>query len=306
MNTPDNPKVSIIVPTCNRASMLVRAVESVLAQTFTDFELIIVDDGSSDDTPQVVASLGDPRIKSLRHSLSRGPAAARNTGIASARGQYLAFLDDDDEFLPTKVEQQVRSLDAASEEVGLVYAWWAYVGPTGEITGVRCPTVEGYLFDEALMLRLILGIGSTSMIRASVIDVIGDFDEALARCEDLDFICRLSKHFRVALVPRTLTKLYKGHSQLSALSRDSSTELRDYILRHRVRFKGELSQRRRVRASLWRRLAVAELGIGNYFGAFRAVAAAFVVDPRTAYFVAMWLAAVAPRKLARRIPKWYV
>ena len=175
--TPSNrPQVSVIIPTHNRASLLLRAIKSVLAQSFTDFELLIVDDGSSDDTPTVVAGLSDPRIRSFRHSRSRGSAASRNTGIANAVGEYLAFLDDDDEFLPTKLEEQVQALEEASGDVGMVYVWSDYVGPTGETLGSRCRTAEGDVFTDVLMLRLTVGVGSTVMIRASALDLIGHFD----------------------------------------------------------------------------------------------------------------------------------
>ncbi len=188
-----DPKVSVIVPTYNRAAMLQRAVDSVLAQTFTDLELLIVDDCSSDETAEVVASLVDPRIRSFRHSRNRGVSATRNTGIAKARGEYVAFLDDDDEFLPKKIAKQVDVLDAAAWEVGMVYVWFRHIGPTGEVVGESCRTAEGYVFEEALAWGLSLGIGSTAMFRRSVFDVVSGFDEAMQPAEDKDFLCRVSR-----------------------------------------------------------------------------------------------------------------
>ena len=113
------PKVSVVIPTHNRASMLQRAVDSVLAQTFTDFELLIVDDGSADETPDVVAGLLDQPHTAVS-PLSDPWEQPRLATLAfpTREGEYIAFLDDDDEYLPTKIEEQVQVLDAASPEVG--------------------------------------------------------------------------------------------------------------------------------------------------------------------------------------------
>ena len=107
MIAPNNPKVSVIIPTYNRADLLPRAVNSVLSQTFSDYEIIIVDDHSPDNTQDVIAAFTDPRIRSIRHRTNRRQSAAINTGIANAMGEYIAFLDDDDEWLPNKLEGQV-------------------------------------------------------------------------------------------------------------------------------------------------------------------------------------------------------
>ena len=289
MPIPTAPKVSIIVSTYNRASMLKRAVDSVLAQSFTDYELLIVDDCSADETPEVVAGLEDPRIRSFRHSSNRGVGAARNTGIANAHGEYIAFLDDDDEYLPAKIEEQVRVLDAASADVGMVYVWCASVGPDGKIIDTLCRMDEGYLFEEALTLRLILGIGTSSMIRSSALKDVGCFDESLPLGEDLDFLCMLARRYKIALVPEILVKLHRGHPQMSAPSRNTSICLRDYILSHQARFRTDIGKRRRVRSSLWRTLAIVELSVGNRLGAFRAVFMAFLADPITGYLAIKWL-----------------
>ena len=117
-------RVSAIITTHNRADLLPRAVRSVLAQTFADYEVIIDDDGSTDHTQEVVATLNQPKIRAFRHEVSRGQSAAINTGTARARGEYVAFLDDDDEWLPYKLAMQVAALDAADEDVALAYGWY--------------------------------------------------------------------------------------------------------------------------------------------------------------------------------------
>ena len=254
--------------------------------------------GSTDRTPEVIAALADPRIRSFRHCRSRGVAAARNTALANSRGKYIAFLDDDDEYLPTKIERQVQVFDSVSAEVGMVYVWCSYVGSTGETVGALCPSAEGYVFLEALKLRLTLGIGSTSMIRSTVIDTVGSFDESLFRAADIDFLCRLSKHYNLVRIPEMLTRLHIGHPQMSARTMETLADRRDYVLRHQALYRDELAKRPRTRSSLWRRLAVAELRVCNYGGAFRAVVAAFFSDPTTGLLAVKWLAKSTFQKLS--------
>lgn len=100
------PTVSVVIPTYNRAHLVGRAIQSVLNQTYQDFEIIVVDDGSTDNTEEVVKSFNDPRIRYIRHDQNRGGSAARNTGIKMARGEYIAFQDSDDEWLPEKLESR--------------------------------------------------------------------------------------------------------------------------------------------------------------------------------------------------------
>ncbi|RLF83553.1 glycosyl transferase, partial [Thermococci archaeon] len=105
------PTVSVIIPTYNRANLLKRAIASVLNQTFTDFELIVVDDASPDNTPEVVRSINDGRIRYVRLKKNSGGPVARNTGIRKARGRFIALLDDDDEWLPNRLELQIKKFE---------------------------------------------------------------------------------------------------------------------------------------------------------------------------------------------------
>ena len=125
MNVPSksisNPGISVIIPTYNRAHLISRSAKSVLAQTYPDFELIIVDDGSGDNTEEIIEALADPRIRYLRHESNRGVSAARNTGIRAARGDYIAFQDSDDEWLPQKLEKQLGLFEQDNRgDLGLV------------------------------------------------------------------------------------------------------------------------------------------------------------------------------------------
>src|SRR5262245_7125063 len=112
------PAVSIIIPTYNRTGFLRAAVASALAQTLHDFEIIVVDDASKDDTERVLRHFEDSRITLIRHEINRGVAAARNTGVENAKGKYFAFLDDDDEWLPNKLNRQFELLESSPKLVG--------------------------------------------------------------------------------------------------------------------------------------------------------------------------------------------
>ena len=132
------PQVSVIIPTHNRSEFLGAAIGSVLSQTFQDFELIVVDDASTDTTAEVVASFNDERIKFIRHGMNKGGSVARNTGILNSTGDYIAFLDDDDEWLPAKLSKQIQVLLSSPPEVGCVYAGYLDVDrSTGQILAVH-------------------------------------------------------------------------------------------------------------------------------------------------------------------------
>ncbi len=212
------PSVSVVIPTANRSSLLKRAALSVLQQSYRDFECIIVDDASVDDTREVVASFDDSRIVYLRHDVSRHASASRNTGIKAARGEYIAFLDDDDEWLETKLAKQVALLNASSQRVGLVYCWFEY-RQDGKLVSCRKPVLAGDIFREALS-RQPIGNSSTLLVRKTVIDDVGGFDESLPRGNDGDFIRRVCQKYHVAVVKETLVSLYVGHGHERITSND--------------------------------------------------------------------------------------
>ena len=117
----NHPTISVIIPTYNRAHLIGKAVKSVLSQTYQDFEIIVVDDGSTDNTEEIVKSFTDYKIYYICHKHNRGASAARNTGIKASRGEYIAFLDSHDEWLPEKLDKQIKTFNSESSEVGVVY-----------------------------------------------------------------------------------------------------------------------------------------------------------------------------------------
>lgn len=127
-----NPTVSVIIPTHNRANLIGKAIDSVLDQTCQDFEIIVIDDGSTDNTAEIVKGFDDFKIHYISHELNRGTSAARNTGIKASRGEYIALLDSDDEWLPEKLDRQVEVLQDEPSEVGVVYSDVLYIDENGK------------------------------------------------------------------------------------------------------------------------------------------------------------------------------
>jgi glycosyltransferase involved in cell wall biosynthesis len=179
---PTEPTISVVVPTHNRANLLPRAIRSVLAQTFEDFELIVVDDASTDETASIVRGLQgrDYRVHYLRHASNQGEAASRNTGIAAAQGEFIAFLDDDDEWLPRKLEEQLAVFSKSSvQSLGMVYCGVIFVDASTRIELGRVPPRErGDLLGNLLDHDSTLGGGSTALVKRAVFDKCGFFDTA--------------------------------------------------------------------------------------------------------------------------------
>jgi GT2 family glycosyltransferase len=208
MPTPDLPLVSVVIPTHNRAATLVRAIRSVLAQTYPAFELLIVDDASTDDTAAHVAPYLGARVRLHRQARNRGAAATRNTGIALARGAYVALLDSDDEWLPEKLACQVALFQAGPADLGLVYAGlWQVVD--GRPPVAVPPRQRGRIYDE-LRWRNQIGTASGVMVRREVLQAVGGFDERLRACEDWDLWLRIARDYRVDAVAEPLLRYYDG------------------------------------------------------------------------------------------------
>jgi glycosyltransferase involved in cell wall biosynthesis len=189
------PQVSVIIPTCNRAELLPRAIRSVLSQSFADFELLVVDDGSDVGNGAIVESFADARIVYTRHPFRRGGAAARNTGIARARAEYVAFLDDDDEWLPDKLARQVELMRKSSPAVGASYTGCLVVeSNSGRIRRQIAPRRNGKLYPAILADNFIGGTSSV-IAKKSSLERVGSFDESLPSFQDYDLWIRLAREF---------------------------------------------------------------------------------------------------------------
>lgn len=208
------PFVSVIIPTFNRAQVLGRALDSVFAQTFQNFEIVVVDDGSTDETPELLAAYGS-RVTVLAQA-NRGVSSARNRGIRASSGEYVAFLDSDDAWLPDKLTRQIAVLDQ-HPDIPLCHTEEIWIR-----RGVRVNQMKkhhkqgGYIFPACLPFCVISP--SSAMLRRAVFDEVGDFDESLPACEDYDLWLRITKTYPVIFISDPLIVKYGGHAdQLSRM-----------------------------------------------------------------------------------------
>ncbi len=185
-----NPLVSIVIPTYNRGYCIEECIRSVQAQSYTDVEIIVVDDASGDDTRERVARIADPRLHYVAHEHNCGGGAARNTGIRHAGGDYIAFLDSDDRWTADKLEKQMQGLLAKGEEYGLSYTWLRCVDAQGRELMRISPEHEGDCRRQILVSNFI-GTFSNVVIRRDLLALVGCLDETLRSCQDWDLFIRM-------------------------------------------------------------------------------------------------------------------
>lgn len=205
----EKPTVSVIIPTYNRAHLVSRAIQSVLNQTYQDFELIVVDDASRDNTEEVIKQFNDERIKYFRHEKNKGGSTARNTGIKASRGRYITLLDDDDEWLPHHLEQSVEIMHKLKKDWGVVY--------TGRIVITEKKTKNVYPKWKGKIFRNILVKGSpgtpgTALIRRSCFNQVGLFDERFPRYQDWEMYLRLAKQYKFYPIYDASVKRFRDSS----------------------------------------------------------------------------------------------
>jgi glycosyltransferase involved in cell wall biosynthesis len=194
------PKISIVIPAYNAESTIIETIESVQKQTFSDFEIIIIDDGSTDNTVEVIKNIHDRRIQVISYE-HRGVSAARNQGISYANGELIAFLDADDLWTPDKLELQLAALEKYPE-AGVAYSWTYFMYQQGKVIKPGHPVYfKGDVYAN-LLVENFLAHGSNPLIRRQVIDCIGEYDLGLTHSEDWDFYIRLASHCDFALVPK--------------------------------------------------------------------------------------------------------
>ncbi len=202
------PKVSVVIPAYNAMTYLPETLECVLRQTFADFEVLIIDDGSSDHIVQWVSQVTDLRVKLISQE-NQGLPGARNTGIAHARGEYIAFVDADDLWEATKLEKQVQRFET-DPAVGLVYTWTRLIDPLTKPTGnVFEGSLEGKIWEQ-IVVGDVVGSGSCAMVRRVCFETAGVFDRNLTSVEDWDMWIRIAARYPFAAVKEHLT-LYRQH-----------------------------------------------------------------------------------------------
>jgi glycosyltransferase involved in cell wall biosynthesis len=235
------PLVSVIIPTYNRAALINRAIDSARAQTYTNIEVIVVDDGSTDDTPNRLQQYGDG-IRVVRQA-NTGPAAARNKGIALARGEYVAFLDSDDYWLPDKLARQIGALEKAGAAVPCCLCNCTVLYPDGsktstfKIADIIPDYPDGlWLNPEAVLSTRFVLFNQAAAIRRKALQRVGGFDEKLRLLEDYDLGLRLALEGPWTIIRDEMVVYnHASHGSLASTARQNELPLREYQLRVRER-----------------------------------------------------------------------
>jgi glycosyltransferase involved in cell wall biosynthesis len=207
--------VSIILPTYNRKLLLGRAIQSILDQSYQNFEIIVVDDCSSDNTDKFVKSIKDKRIQYIQLKKRKGANIARNTGIKAAKGDYIAFQDSDDVWLDRKLEKQMKAFKESPEDIGVIYTSRINLAD-GKKSIIPSPDIEpkeGNLHDILLKTGFIAT--PTAVVKRECFAKVGMFDENLPREQDWDLWIRISKHYRFKHIDEPLVKSYLQTDSIS-------------------------------------------------------------------------------------------
>jgi glycosyltransferase involved in cell wall biosynthesis len=270
------PAVSIVLPTFNRLKHLRPAVDSVFAQTLTDWELIIADDGSEGETAAYLETLApEPQVRVLRLPHTGNLSSLRNAAWQAAAGEYIAFLDSDDVWLPEKLAAQVASLDRHPDR-GWSHTAFAVIDEAGQLlTGAQArwwPATEGWILEGLIKMATVVAIPSV-MVRRRLLEQVGGFDLTLRVCEDYDLWLRLAGLSAVDGVPETL--LYKRTHRESYYNDTMVLEARGRALEKVLRSGSPLSLHstlRRERAKLAAHVARNQAFVGSRWAAFRTLA----------------------------------
>jgi len=248
------PLISVVIPAYNAAGYIEEAINSVLNQTFQNFEIIVVDDGSQDLTKEKVLNYSDPRIKYI-YKENGGPSTARNTGIKAARGNYIAFLDYDDIWIPQKLEKQLARF-SLEPELGLVYSWVQSINPDGSDRFVAKPENEGWVYND-LFLGNFQHNGSVQLIKKECFEKTGYFDESLLNVQDWDMWLRLAKYFKFGVVKEILVKYRVRPDSISKRHRKLNKSFIKIVEKH-IKYADESI--RKIKGQLYS---------GHYYGMFR-------------------------------------
>ncbi|MDX1901540.1 MAG: glycosyltransferase family A protein [Gammaproteobacteria bacterium] len=245
------PTISAIITTFNRCHYLKKAIESVLSQTYQDFELLILDNSSTDQTETVVNQFNDQRIRYIKHP-QLNISQTRNLGVKESRGEFIAFLDDDDMWLPNKLTDEYELFNASSKQVALVYGGFVRIDSNDKPFYRHQPYLQGKVLKSLLLLEDdFTGSASNPMLRKSAVLVLGGFDEAVKTGEDWEFYLRLAEQYEVALIPQPVVNVRHHHGARLG------DKLRDYIdleLQVMCRYSGLFNADKKLRSFYLQRI----------------------------------------------------
>src|SRR5271167_487460 len=275
-----NPRVSIIIPVYNGAATIERALKSVFDQTFTDYEVVVVDDGSTDDTPAVLAKYGD-KLRVVRQA-NRGLPAARNAAIAASRGELLALIDHDDEWLPQKLEFAVAAM-RADPGAALLYSDMIVVNEAGEEfrrSQIGSDTAHAPTMDE-MLARIWPITPSTVVMRRDAFDRAGGFCEQLISAEDIHFWLLMREQGHFIFLPERLVRFTYGQLFPKVLNRDIGEASMVDLIRARYgrRADGLVQNFIRHRVRMIANAGVIEMSRGNMVGARQCFIRVLRYDP---------------------------
>lgn len=292
------PKVSVIMPTYNRAGAVGEAIQSVLNQTVDDFELLVVDDASTDGTGDAVSRIGDRRVRYLRQATNGGDAAARNAGLDRSSGKYVAFLDDDDCWVPETLSWQLQEFERGGSRIGLVYGGrLTFFAHTGRSTVLR---LTG---DVASQVRSFQITTSTVMVSREALDAAGPFDETMPCSSDYDMWVRIWRAgFEFRAIDRPLVR-YAVHG------RSLSDNLRKVAIGEEMMLEKNASffdEDRATSSRNYRNVGILRLFVGDVQEARRALGRSIRLRAGLAnsmYYLYSFLGASAGRRL-RELRGW--
>ncbi|RUT02707.1 glycosyl transferase [Dulcicalothrix desertica PCC 7102] len=209
------PEITVIIPAYNAEKTILETIKSIQEQTFSNFEIIVINDGSTDDTQLVLEKIKEPRLKIIS-SQNEGVSAARNKGIKAAQSEYIAFIDADDLWTNDKLELQLAAIKA-NPDIGVVYSWTSQMDETGKKfhSGARV-FIEGNVYQDLLIVNF-LENGSTPLMRKECVDEIGGFNVNLKYGEDWEFYIRLAAKYKFAVIPKQ--QVFYRQSPSSATSK---------------------------------------------------------------------------------------
>ena len=298
----ENPLVSVILPTHNRVQLLGRAIYSVLNQTFTGLELIVVDDGSTDSTQEFLHSIADPRLRIVTLESRKGATAARNVGISSAKGAFIAFQDSDDEWFPEKLASQLEVFEKSTPHVDVVACgFWRQNGEMREyIPGKRFKNLEGNVYASLIWENF---IGTPSLlVNRKCFDRAGFFDERIPRFQDWEICLRFSQCCQFGFVH---APLYIAHRQGLSISNDNTAGL-DGLQIIFNKNRDAICADHRLHAHFQHWLGVCFMSVGNVREGRKHFRRAIAIHPSTIKYYCAYLLSWAGTQCFNQIIKNYL
>lgn len=294
------PLVSVILPTYNRSKMVSRAIRSVLYQTYPFFELIIVDDGSTDDTEQVLATFRDKRIQHIRCEKNRGGPTARNMAIKRAKGEYVAFQDSDDEWMPKKLEKHISLFERLPSNYGVVYSDCLVIEDKRRyLISSNYPPKSGFVMDDILNGNFVT---MQIVTRRSCLVEEGLFDENLHRLQDWELWIRISQKYHYYYIPEPLTVVYRHKNSLTSNLNELIKSTEFILQKHKKVFQENrhaLGKRLAILADMYARKS-------DFSKAKDIYGKVFPLNKNYKYLLARILLTIFPNRLYNRVVNTFI